>query len=93
MGQLQLEFASIPLDGLRQFTEQFESIGKMALGFDHRGRVDVAVTPHQPEGNWLMSYLRSRRIPFFAFRAAVAQQATGAHIHVGPGSTRIAVSD
>src|ERR1700688_8673 len=37
MGQLQLEFASIPLDGLRQFTEQFESIGKMALGFDHRG--------------------------------------------------------
>ena len=64
-----------------------------SLGFDHRGRVDVAVTPDQPEGVWLMRYLESRHIPYFAFRAAVPHQATGAHIHVGPGSTRLALSD
>ncbi len=64
-----------------------------SMGFDHRGRVDVAVTPDQPEGVWLMKYLESRRIPFFAFRAAVPHQATGAHIHVGPGSTKLALSD
>jgi hypothetical protein len=64
-----------------------------SLGFDHRGRVDVAVTPDQPEGTWLMHYLQTKRIPYFAFRAAVPHQATGAHIHVGPGSTKIALSD
>ena len=64
-----------------------------SLGFDHRGRVDVAVTPDQPEGLWLMRYLESKRIPYFAFRAAVPHQATGAHIHVGPGSTKLTLSD
>jgi hypothetical protein len=64
-----------------------------SLGFDHRGRVDVAVTPDQPEGLWLMRYLESKRIPYFAFRTAVPHQATGAHIHVGPGSTKLALSD
>jgi hypothetical protein len=64
-----------------------------SMGFDHRGRVDVAVTPDQPEGAWLMHYLQSKRIPYFAFRAAVPRQATGAHIHVGPGSTRLALTD
>jgi hypothetical protein len=64
-----------------------------SLGFDHRGRVDVAVTPDQPEGAWLMRYLESKHIPYFAFRAAVPHQATGAHIHVGPGSTKLALSD
>ena len=64
-----------------------------SLGFDHRGRVDVAVTPDQPEGAWLMHYLQSKRIPYCAFRAAVPHQATGAHIHVGPGSTKLALSD
>ena len=38
-----------------------------SLGFDHRGRVDVAVTPDQPEGAWLMHYLESNHIPYFAF--------------------------
>jgi hypothetical protein len=61
-----------------------------AMGFDHRGRVDVAVHPDQPEGMWLRSYLTDHHIPFFAFRHAVAGKATGAHIHMGPGSTRIA---
>ena len=59
-----------------------------AMGFDHRGRVDVAVNPDQPEGVWLREYLKSKDIPYFAFRNAVPGKATGAHIHLGPGSTR-----
>jgi hypothetical protein len=55
-----------------------------ALGFDHRGRVDVGVYPDQPEGVWLRQYLTANRIPFFAFRQAVPGKATGAHIHLGP---------
>jgi hypothetical protein len=60
-----------------------------ALGFDHRGRVDVAVHPDQPEGVWLRAYLTDNRIPYFAFRQAVPGKATGAHIHIGPMSTRL----
>lgn len=60
-----------------------------ALGFDHRGRVDVAIYPDTAEGIWLRDYLKERRIPFFAFRAAVPGKATGAHIHIGPESTRL----
>jgi hypothetical protein len=63
-----------------------------ALGFDHRGRVDVAIHPDQPEGVWLREYLVQNRIPFFAFRQAMPGKATGAHIHMGPMSTRLAVS-
>lgn len=61
-----------------------------ALGFDHRGRVDVALNPDQPEGVWLRRYLEARGIPYFAFRHAVPGKATGAHIHIGPMSTRLA---
>jgi hypothetical protein len=60
-----------------------------ALGFDHRGRVDVAIYPDTAEGVWLREYLKERRIPFFAFRQAVPGKATGAHIHIGPESTRL----
>jgi hypothetical protein len=60
-----------------------------ALGFDHRGRVDVAVYPDQPEGVWLREFLTENRIPYFAFRQAVPGKATGAHIHIGPMSTRL----
>ncbi len=60
-----------------------------ALGFDHRGRVDVAVSPDQTEGVWLKDYLIEHRIPFYAFRQAVPGKATGAHFHLGPGSTRL----
>ena len=56
-----------------------------AMGFDHRGRVDVAINPDQPEGVWLVE----NRIPFFAFRGPVPGKATGAHIHIGPMSTRL----
>jgi hypothetical protein len=61
-----------------------------ALGFDHTGRVDVAVHPDQPEGVWLRGFLEQNQIPYFAFRQAVPGQATGAHIHLGPPSTRLA---
>ncbi len=56
------------------------------LGFDHRGRVDVALYPDQPEGQWLIRYLTLHRIPFFAFREALPGKATGAHIHLGTAS-------
>ncbi len=58
-------------------------------GFDHRGRVDVPLRPEQQEGAWLMKYLEQHRIPYFAFRSAVPHMATGAHIHVGPGSPKL----
>jgi hypothetical protein len=60
------------------------------LGFDHRGRIDVALDPDQTEGVWLRQYLQTMRIPYFAFRASLAGRATGPHIHIGPPSDRIA---
>jgi hypothetical protein len=59
------------------------------LGFDHRGRVDVALNPDQPEGQWLIRYLTLHRIPFFAFRQPIAGIATGAHIHLGTASPHL----
>jgi hypothetical protein len=61
-----------------------------ALGFDHRGRVDVGVDPDRPEGVWLRKYLQSFHIPYFAFRSFVPGRSTGPHIHIGPPSERIA---
>lgn len=61
-----------------------------SMGFDHRGRVDVALDPDQPEGLWLRQYLESRRIPYYAFRSSVPGRATGPHIHIGPPSERVA---
>ena len=63
------------------------------LGFDHTGRVDVAVMPDSPEGLWLRKYLESKSIPYYAFRVAIPGKATGAHIHIGPGSTRLHTTD
>jgi hypothetical protein len=60
-----------------------------ALGFDHRGRIDVAIDPRASEGIWLRRYLRSRKIPYYAFTSAIAGKATAAHIHIGPGSNRL----
>lgn len=64
-----------------------------ALGFDHRGRVDVAVAPNTPEGIWLRGFLKARQIPYYAFTHAMPGRATGAHIHIGPGSTRLNAAD
>jgi hypothetical protein len=60
------------------------------LGFDHRHALDVAVHPDSAEGRALMDYLRTNRVPFLAFRAARAGVATGAHVHVGQPSARLA---
>ena len=64
-----------------------------ALGFDHRGRVDVAINPADPEGVWLRQYLHSHQIPYYAFTHAIPGKATAAHIHIGPGSTRLTAGD
>lgn len=61
----------------------------VAMGFDHRGRFDVALHPDAPEGVWLRKYLQSLGIPYYAFRRAVPGSATAPHVHIGPGSTRI----
>ena len=63
------------------------------LGFDHRGRIDVAVDPSDREGVWLRRYLQSRKIPYYAFTHAIPGKATAAHIHIGPGSTALPHSD
>ncbi len=64
-----------------------------SLGFDHRGRVDVAVSPDTREGVWLREYLQSMQIPFYAFRGAVKGKSTAAHFHLGPSSTRLKRAD
>jgi len=64
-----------------------------ALGFDHTGRIDVALTPDSAEGVWLRGWLETHEVSYFAFRAAVPGKATAAHIHIGPPSTRLHVSD
>jgi len=64
-----------------------------SLGLDHRGRVDVAVAPNTREGIWLRGFLKARNIPYYAFTHAMAGKATAAHIHIGPGSTRLSNAD
>ena len=88
-------FRAVELAYERQFAKPLpvsakgETAVHRALGFDHRGRVDIALRPDQPEGVWLRQYLETNNIPYFAFRQAVPGKATGAHIHIGPMSTRI----
>jgi hypothetical protein len=60
------------------------------LGFDHRHAADVAVHPDTAEGQALLAWLRERDIPYLAFRGAVAGEATGAHVHIGEPSPRLA---
>lgn len=60
-----------------------------SMGFDHTGRIDIALNPDTREGTWLMHYLEHAHIPYYAFRTAIAHKATGAHIHLGTGSSRL----
>lgn len=60
------------------------------LGFDHRNALDVAVHPDSAEGQALMGWLRGRGVSFLAFRGVVPGEATGAHLHVGEPSPRLA---
>jgi hypothetical protein len=86
-----LEFAfSSKFDRPLPISAEGETEVHRALGFDHRGRVDVAVVPSAPEGLWLREYLQLRKIPYYAFSRAIPGKATAAHIHIGPGSTRLA---
>lgn len=64
-----------------------------ALGFDHTGRIDVAVSPDSPEGRWLRRWLERAGIPFIAFQGAVKGKSTAAHIHIGPPSLRLNGTD
>jgi hypothetical protein len=54
-----------------------------AMNFNHSGRVDVALSPDSPEGQWLVAELTARDIPFLVYRSAVSGKATGPHIHLG----------
>ena len=85
---LELAFAS-KFDHPLPISAEGETEVHRALGFDHRGRVDVAVVPSSPEGVWLRQYLQLRKIPYYAFSRAIPGKATAAHIHIGPGSTRL----
>ncbi len=60
------------------------------MGFDHRDAMDVALHPDSAEGKALINYLRRSHIPFMAFRSAAARAATGAHIHIGRPSRKMA---
>jgi hypothetical protein len=59
------------------------------LGLDHRGAIDVAVHPDSVEGQWLMQHLRRAGVPFIGVRAELPGASTGAHVHVGPPSSRL----
>ena len=61
-----------------------------ALGFDHRGRVDVAVDPSRAGRRLAAPISEVHRIPYYAFTHAIPGKATAAHVHIGPGSTRLA---
>ena len=93
-----LDLQKLEIAFLTKFAKQLpisangETAVHKSLGFDHRGRVDVALNPDQLEGKWLRQYLMIKKIPYFAFRAAVAHKATGAHIHIGPQSSRLSAS-
>lgn len=60
------------------------------MKFDHNNAMDVAIHPDSVEGRALMDYLRKAGIPFVAFRGKMAGSATGAHIHIGRPSLRLA---
>lgn len=60
------------------------------MGLDHRNAVDVAVHPDSPEGQALIAYFRQTGMSFIGYRGAVPGAATGAHIHIGKPSDRLA---
>jgi hypothetical protein len=63
------------------------------MGFDHTGRLDVALLPDSAEGQWLRLWLDRSGVPYLAFRSAVKGQASAAHIHIGPPSSKLRISD
>jgi hypothetical protein len=95
----QVDFAKVSAAFQRQFSKDLPVSARgdtalhRSLGFDHRGRVDIAVTPHSREGTWLRTYLQKLKIPYYAFSAAIRGKATGAHFHLGPPSLRFRAAD
>ena len=93
------DFARISIAFQRQFAKPLPVSAKgetalhRSLGFDHRGRVDIALNPDQREGIWLRSFLKKAKLPYYAFRAAVRGKATAPHIHLGPPSLRLRTAD
>ncbi|MFL6352786.1 MAG: hypothetical protein ACJ74Z_13185 [Bryobacteraceae bacterium] len=82
--QFQKQFhRALPISALGQ------TVVHQSMGLDHRNRVDVALSPDQPEGIWLRQLLESLHVPYLAFRSAVVGAATAPHIHIGTGSTRL----
>ena len=61
------------------------------MGLDHRDALDVAVHPDSAAGRALMEYLREAGIPFIAAWGVVPGSTSGAHIHVGQPSPRMAI--
>ncbi len=64
-----------------------------ALGFNHTGRIDVALNPDSREGRWLRGWLERMSIPYIAFRSALRGRSSAPHIHIGPPSLRLRSSD
>ncbi len=64
-----------------------------AMGFDHRGRVDVALNPDSTEGAWLLRLLEQMGVPYHAFRVSIAGRSTAPHVHIGPPSLRLRRAD
>jgi len=64
-----------------------------ALGFDHRGRIDVGVNPDSGEGQWIRKFLALNKIPYIAFRRAITGQASAPHIHIGTPSPKLAATN
>ena len=60
------------------------------MNLDHSNAMDVALNPDSAEGQVLMNYLRDAGIPYLAFRGRFAGKSTGAHIHIGKPSLRLA---
>jgi len=93
----QLEVISLAFERQFHYPLPISARGETALhrsfGFDHRGRVDVALHPDTQEGRWLRRLLEQMHIPYFAFRGAVPRKSTGAHIHIGPPSGRLRRAD
>jgi hypothetical protein len=95
----EMDFARISVAFQKQFARPLpvSAMGATALhrslGFDHRGRVDIALNPDQQEGVWLRSFLQKSKLPYYAFRAAVRGKATAPHIHLGPPSLRLRTAD
>ena len=95
----EVDFLRINTAYMRQFGRSLPVSAKgdtalhRSLGFDHRGRVDIALNPDQRGRRVAPVFMQKSKLPYYAFRAAVRGKATAPHIHMGPPSTRYRVAD